>query len=368
MQYHGSERRSRPLKLGFLGGGRNSAVGYTHYVASRLDGEFNVVAGCFSQSSEVNQATAAQFGVTQDRLYCSWDALLDGEREKLDAVCILTPTPCHAEMTTAALEAGFNVISEKAMATSLNEAQLIRETVRRTGKTFTMTFNYTGYPMVREAKAMIADGRIGKIQQIYCEMPQESFALASKRPQPWRERDYEIPCVSLDLGVHVHHLVDYLSGGRKYERFQSVEGAFGKIPKVVDTVSVIAHYEGQLFVSLMWGKANLGCRNGLKIRVFGEKGALEWCQADAERLLFCDDQGELKILDRGSQGLIEADAPRYNRFKVGHPAGFIEAFANLYADFATVLAQPDATQLPEYGVDVALQGIEALDQIHRKAN
>ena len=360
-------RKSRPLKLAFLGGGNSSAVGYTHYVASRLDRRFELVSGCFSRTPAVNQATAHHFGVSQNRLYDSWRALLDAESEQVDAVCILTPTPSHAEMTIAALEAGFNVISEKAISTSVSEARLIQQTVQQSGKVFVVAFNYTGYPMVREAKAMIADGRIGRLQQIYCEMPQEGFALAATKPQSWRMHDYEIPCVSLDLGVHVHHLVSYLSEGRQCKNFESIEGSFGRIPGVVDTVSVIARYEGDLIASLMWGKANLGYRNGLKIRVFGEKGALEWCQADPERLSFCNDQGKPTILDRGSPGLIEAGASRYNRFKVGHPAGFIEAFANLYGDFATFLSHPRTVEASQYGADIALEGIAAMDQFHRRA-
>ena len=360
-------RKSRSLKLACLGGGNSSAVGYTHYVASRLDRHFELVSGCFSQTPSVNQATADHLGISQNRLYDSWRALLDAECEQVDAVCILTPTPSHAEMAIAALESGFNVISEKAISTSVNDARLIQQTVQKTGKVFLVAFNYTGYPMVREARAMVADGRIGKLQQIYCEMPQEGFALDTTKPQSWRMHDYEIPCVSLDLGVHVHHLVSYLSEGRRCKSFESIEGSFGRVPGVVDTVSVIARYEGDLIANLMWGKANLGYRNGLKIRVFGERGALEWYQADPERLAFCNDQGKPTMLDRGSTGLIEAGATRYNRFKVGHPAGFIEAFANIYGDFATFLSHPSTAEASQYGADIAVEGIVAMDQFHRRA-
>ncbi len=355
----------RPLRLAFLGGGQNSAVGYTHYLAARMDGFFEVVAGCFSRDAKVNQQTGWAFAVPEDRIYQSIDGLLSKESGQIDAVCVLTPTPNHAETVVKCLQAGFNVICEKAIATSVAECQQIESALAATDRFFGITFNYAGYPMVREARQIIQTGVLGRIQQIHCEMPTEHFARQGANPQSWRKKDYTIPCVSLDLGVHVHHLVHYLSGGKKPLLLKSSQASYGKVKQVVDTVAALAEYEDDLLVSLMWGKAALGYRNGLRIRVFGERGALEWYQMEPEVLHHATEDGQRYVIDRGQNGLLEASKLRYNRFKAGHPAGFVEAFANIYADFAQCLVGGSETQATtqNFSADVAVQGIAMLERM-----
>lgn len=355
---------SRKLHLGFIGGGLNSAVGYTHFAATRLDGLFELVAGSFSRHHDVNQETAQRFGVDQDRCYWSTTDMLSAEAGRLDAICILTPTPNHAEVITAVLKAGFNVICEKAMVTSTAEAGEVLAAVEASGRQLFVTFNYSGYPMVREAKAIIASGQLGAVQQVYCEMPSEGFSRVEANPQDWRRQDYEIPCVSLDLGVHVHQMVDYLLGGRCCDNFTSWEASFGRVPEVIDTVSMTGVYQGPILVNLMWGKAALGTTNGLKFRIFAEQGSLEWSQCDPEFLQISDSKGVTRVLERGQQHLKIANAGRYNRFKAGHPAGFIEAFANIYADFHAALEGSDTSASDSFGVHVATSGLELLSQIH----
>ena len=354
-----------PLRLAFLGGGQNSAVGYTHYLAARMDGFFEVVAGCFSRDAEVNRQTGRAFAVSEDRIYQSIDGLLSKEAGQIDAVCVLTPTPNHAETVIKSLQAGFNVICEKAIATSVAECRQIESALAASDRFFGITFNYAGYPMVREARQIIQTGALGRIQQIYCEMPTEHFARQGANPQSWRKKDYAIPCVSLDLGVHVHHLVHYLSGGKKPLLLKSSQASYGKVKQVVDTVAALAEYEDDLSVSLMWGKAALGYRNGLRIRVFGERGALEWYQMEPEVLHHATEDGQRYVIDRGQNGLLEASKLRYNRFKAGHPAGFVEAFANIYADFAQCLVGGSETQAitENFSADVAVQGIVMLERM-----
>jgi predicted dehydrogenase len=358
---------SRKLRLGFIGGGLNSAVGYTHFVATRLDGLFDVVAGCFSRHQEINQETAQRFSVPQNRCYQSAAEMLSAEVGRLDAVCILTPTPHHAEMISAVLKAGFHVICEKAMVTSNAEAGEVLAAVEASGQQLFVTFNYAGYPMVREAKAIIASGQLGAVQQVYCEMPTEGFARVEANPQDWRRQDYDIPCVSLDLGVHVHQMVHYLLGGRSCDNFTSWEASFGKVPGVIDTVSMTGVYQGPVLVDLKWGKAALGAANGLKFRIFAEHGSLEWSQFDPELLKIADSNGTTQVLERGQQNLQIANEGRYNRFKAGHPAGFIEAFANIYTDFHAALVGSDGSARESFGVHVATSGIELLSQIHAAA-
>lgn len=351
-----------PMRLGFIGGGTNSAVGYTHFLASRLDGLFDVVAGCFSKDPDVNAASADYFGIDSERCHPSSEALF--ESEDLDAICVLTPTPDHKSRVIAALRAGFDVICEKALATSVSESQEIAKVQKETGRRLLVTFNYVGYPMVREARAMIRAGAIGTLQQIYCEMPQESFARSVSNPQSWRRRDYDIPCVSLDLGVHVVHMVDYLASGSACNLIAATENTFGNFAEVVDTVNVLASCGHNTLVNMMWGKAALGNSNGLRFRVFGDEGSLEWEQALPERMRYCTKDGSIRTLERGQEGLLEANSARYNRFKAGHPAGFVEAFANIYADFATAM-RDGAGEEPIYDVSSAHKGLCLLHDIHQ---
>ncbi len=365
-EYRVDPRQKRALQVGFVGGGINSAVGYTHFLASRLDALFHVASGCFSRNSEINRQTASQFGVPISRCYHSIEEFLQAEADSLDAICILTPTPNHAENVTAALNAGCDVICEKAMATSVSEGKLIQDAERESGRKLMVTFNYVGYPMVREARAIIASGGIGRPQQVYCEMPQESFSRTEASPQAWRRRDYEIPCVSLDLGVHVHHLVYYLTGFNKYKSISAIENSFGKVSGVIDTVCCVGQNQSGM-VNLMWSKSALGYANGLRFRIFGESGSLEWCQANPELLVFCDELGERRILERGQRGLLEANRPVYNRFKAGHPAGFVEAFANIYGDFSQILHNDGDEKLQIFNSSIAKQGLDFLSAIHEIA-
>ncbi len=356
-------RTRRRMKIAFLGGGMNSAVGYTHFLASRLDGCFDLIAGCFSRDQSTNFATAARLGVEQSRCYESLAKMLEAEADVLDAVCILTPTPDHLESVLEALRAGLNVICEKALAASLQDADLIKAALEESGQKLMVTFNYAGYPMVREARAKIAAGHLGRIHHIQCEMPQESFALDSANPQPWRRKDYGIPCVSLDLGVHVHHMVHYLMGGVSFRNVSAVEACNGNVPDVVDSVSVLAECCGNLVVDLMWGKVFLGHSNGLRFRLYGDLGSLMWEQSTPELLRHSDKTGSRNILERGQPNLLEANKAEYNRFKAGHPAGFVEAFANIYSDFHSIIAGAGPDQ-DTYTVDSALQGLRFLSSVH----
>ncbi len=324
----------KPLNIAFIGGALNSAVGYTHFNASRLDGHFKVEAGCFSRSVEQNENTARIYGVQPDRSYPDWRTLIACEQGNLDALVILTPTPSHAEITVAALERGFAVICEKALATSRAQCLEIFEAVRQNEGYLAVTYNYSGYPMIRELRRIINEGRLGKLQQIHIEMPQEGFLRSNANPQDWRRQDYTVPTVSLDLGVHVHHLVDFLTGGLRPIALVAEQASYGHLPDIVDNVYCIARYENGLRVQTWWGKTALGHRNGLRVRVYGYKASAEWYQIDPEVLRWADNDGHHHLLDRGSNDAKIAQEKRYNRFKSGHPSGFIEAFANLYADFA----------------------------------
>lgn len=332
---------NRPLKLGFIGGGINSAVGETHFIAAQMDDLFGVEAGCFSKQPEINRQTAQRRHIAEERLYATWKAMLEAEQDRLDAVVVLTPTPEHTPVVLAALEQGLAVICEKALAVSSHDARLIEQSLAEHAGTLFVTYNYTGYPMLRELRAIIHDGRIGRIEQIHIEMPQEGFARLNRDgepmiPQQWRLRDGALPTISLDLGVHLHHIVDFLTGARPLEVVAS-QASLGQFRQVIDNINAIVHYTDGIECGMWYSKAALGHRNGLRVRVYGELGAAEWFQMDPERLLLHDNRGHTTHLDRACIDVKLAHLPRYNRFKAGHPAGFMAAFANLYADIASCL-------------------------------
>ena len=331
-----------PLKIGFIGGGLNSAVGNTHRISSQMDRRWRLDAGCFSTDDDVNRETASQWGLDQSRVYDDWRVLLSREQGQLDAICLLTPTPMHAEMAIEALNHGFAVICEKTMATSSKEAAAICQAVEANKAFFAVTFNYTGYPMLRELRQMIIGGTLGVLNLIQIEMPQEGYARLNKqgepsKPQAWRLKDNEIPIISLDLGAHLHHMIYFLSGEKPLQVIAD-QTSYGFFKHVTDNVICLARYTGSLRSQIWYSKMALGHRNGLRVRVYGDKGSAEWFQLEPEELIFNDIYGKRQIIDRAS--CVElADQLRYNRFKSGHPAGFIEAFANHYYDLADSLLE-----------------------------
>ena len=362
---------TQSLNIAFIGGAVSSAVGHTHFNASRLDGHFRVVAGCFSRDVENNEKTAHIYGVSPQRTYTNWLSLLDQEREQLDAVVILTPTPSHVDIVIVALESGYNVICEKALGTSSEECQRIIDARNKFQQYLAVTFNYSGYPMVRELRRMISEGLLGTLHQIHIEMPQEGYLRDNANPQYWRRCDYAVPTVSLDLGVHVHHLIDFLSNGLKPVLLSGEQASYGKFRGIIDNVYCFAQYEKNLRVQAWWGKTALGYRNGLRVRVFGDKASAEWYQMKPEDLKWADNEGRQYSIDRGSCEAKTAQETRYNRFKAGHPSGFIEAFANLYADIAEDVREFKAGKKPinpfVYSAEKALEGLSMMESINNAA-
>lgn len=359
------------LRLAFLGGAANSAVGRVHRIAVDMDQRLELVAGCFSRRPEINLASAREYGIDPAHAFASLDELLERAGDLIDAVVILTPTDQHETQVLRCLRAGLPVICEKALATSVAEIESIAACRAETEGFLAVTYNYTGYPMLRELKRLVDIGHFGNLEQIHVEMPQDGFVRLSNEgkplvPQAWRLRDGVVPTISLDLGVHLHMMVRFLSSALPLEVVAS-SSTYGNFPGVVDNVSCIVRYSSNLTCNVWYSKTALGYRNGLKLRLFGDRGAAEWLQENPEYLSVTDRHGTKSILDRASGQTREACLPRYTRFKVGHPAGFIEAFANYYSDVAAALAAHldgrPAKGPYVFGVDEALQGINLLQAI-----
>lgn len=360
-------RKMRRLKLAFIGGGLNSAVGTTHKIASQMDDRFELVAGCFSRDKDVNKHTGEQWYT--ENVYSNWKDLLNSEKNKIDAITILTQTPFHTEIVREAIKLGYPVICEKALTASISDVIKIKEDIKKYNGYLAVTYNYTGYPMVRELRSIIKQNKLGRVQQVHIEMPQEGFARLGSDgkpmvPQKWRLRDEAIPTVSLDLGVHLHSLVYFLTAENPIDVI-AVQNSFGFFRQIIDNVICIAKYSNDVICNIWYSKAALGYRNGLRVRVYGEQGAAEWYQMEPERLFLRDNKGHEQTLDRGSLDANISLRPRYNRFKAGHPAGFIEAFANLYSDIADSLLG----HASEYvlGIDEALEGLYMLEAIAKSS-
>jgi len=363
-----------PLNLGFLGGSVSSAIGPAHRAAAALDGKWLIAAGCFSRNPVVNRDTANEYGVAPARLHSDWRAMIAAECHALDAIAVLTPTPDHAAMVAACLDAGLPVICEKALATNSRDAATLRDLRQRRGGFLALTYNYSGYPMVRELRNIIRAGRLGRLIHFQVEMPQEGFVRTDLRgappvPQPWRLVDGTIPTIMLDLGVHLHHLLHYLTGARP-ERVVAQSGSHGWFADVVDDVSALIRYAGGFYGQAWFSKSAMGQRNGMRLRLYGTLGAAEWHHAEPEELRISHADGRREILDRAGATAV-ASLPRYARFKPGHPAGFIEAFGNLYADLATALRQWQMTggfaSDEIFGAELAVEGLALLEAMQRSA-
>jgi len=336
-----------------------------------MDRRFELVSGCFSRDTETNRLTAQEWGVSSDRTYGDIFEMLDGEKGRIDLIAILTPVHAHAPVIAACVEMGFDVISEKPLSGSVDDCQVISDALTRYPRFLAVTMNYTGYPMVRELRERIRRGDLGSVHSVRMTMQQESFVRrgpdgTTPRPQAWRLIDGEIPTVSLDLGTHVVHMYKFLFGSFP-QRVMSRMDSFGSFPEVIDDVDVLMESDTGPFFHGWWGKSALGYPNGLSVEVFGSAGSAKWVQMDPEHLMVRTPDGIEHKIHRGSRDCIVASLPRYNRFKAGHPDGFIEAFANCYSDIADAWQGKNSTGDFVCDVHEGTKSISVLDAATRSA-
>ncbi|MDA7818352.1 Gfo/Idh/MocA family oxidoreductase [Sulfurimonas sp.] len=358
--------KDRKLKVAFLGGGINSAIGRTHKIAIEMDNRYELVAGCFSRVSNINNNSAKEYNVSLQRVYNNLDGLIENEKDNIDAIIILTPTPNHKGEVIKCLQSNIPVICEKALASSSEEVLEIKEALEKYKGFLAVTYNYTGYPMLRELKDMVDSGKLGTLEQVHIEMPQESFARLDKngnpqKPQEWRLSDNSLPTISLDLGTHTHDLTSFLTGEQPIE-LVAIQNSLGSFSQVIDNTIAIANYTNNIVSNIWYSKAALGHRNGLRVRIYGTIGSAEWYQLEPETLHFNDNKGNKMVIDRGSLDVNVTSDLRYNRFKAGHPSGFIEAFANHYSDIADYLLEEEKNSFV-FGVDDAFEGLQMLEAI-----
>lgn len=321
------------IPVAVIGGGSNSAVGYAHFSAINLSNKFEIITGVFSRHTEINKNTAETYGISSSKLYEDYKVMLEKEKNNIEAVIVLTPSNQHAEQVIYAMKLGIPVVCEKSLTINSKEIKKIKALAKK--NFLSVVYNYVCYPMMKELKEMVNRGDFGKIIQVQAEMQQEGFLRlkngAPMKPQDWRLLDRDVPVISLDLGVHIYSIIKTLTRETPIE-VTGTENNFGNFGGIIDDVNCLVKYSGGMVCNMWFSKTALGSRNGLRIRVYGTKKSAEWYQAEPEQLKMADNSGKVYTLDRSSEGSIVSNASRYNRFKVGHPSGYIEALANFYED------------------------------------
>lgn len=342
----------RKLRLGMVGGGQGAFIGGVHRMAARLDGEWELVAGALSSDPERAKASALELGISNERAYGSFEDMVRAESARddpIDAVSIVTPNHMHAGPAIAFLNAGFHVICDKPMAATMDDAQAIAKAAQSSGKQFILTHNYTGYPLMRQAREMIARGDLGDLRVVQVEYAQDWLAEATDNKQAsWRTdpaRAGAGGCVG-DIGTHAFNLASYVSGAR-VESLSADLHSFVDGRQVDDNVQVMLRFSGGAKGMLWASQVAIGNENGLKLRVYGTKGGIEWAQENPNQMSFARFGEPKQILTRGGAGQTSA-AERVTRIPAGHPEGYLEGFATIYYEAAEMIRKADDERpLPE---------------------
>jgi len=334
------EAIGRRLRLAMVGGGPGSVIGEVHRIAARLDGHYDIVASALSSDPERSHQSGQAIGVSANRAYKSWQALIESEaqrEDRADVVAVMTPNDSHYEICSAALEAGFHVLCDKPLTTDLGTAVDLARKVRVTGAEFCLTHCYTGYPMVRQARDMVRSGVIGPIRQIHLQYVQGWFAL-DDAASGWRLDPARVggSAILIDIGTHAHHLGSYVSGLDLTSLCADI-GHVVPSRKVDDYGSLLLRYTNDARGSMWVTNAAAGAEHGLSFRIFGETGGLEWHQEVPNRLAHRRRDGFEEIVTRRKDRLVTDSARVVTRVEIGHPEGYLEAFANLYSDLARAI-------------------------------
>lgn len=348
--------RRGPIRLAMVGGGPGSFIGPVHRMAAELDGRIRLVAGAFSRDPAKSAAQAAAWGLADDRSYADYGAMLAAEAARADGaelVAVVTPNHLHFQVAAATLRAGLHVMSDKPATLDLAEARALARVVAGAGKLYGLTHVYTGYPMVREARELVRRGDLGVIRKVVVEYSQGWLSKPIEREgdkqAAWRSDPAQSGvggCIG-DIGVHAFNLAEFISGAR-------VERLCADVSTVVpgraldDDCNVLLRFAGGARGVLVSSQISAGARNGLRIQVYGEAGGLTWSHERHTELTVDWLEGPSQTLHAGSPYL-SAAARAAGRIPTGHPEGFIEAFANLYREFADAIAEgrADAGLVPD---------------------
>ena len=368
------------LNWGMIGGGEGSQIGPAHRISAGLDGLFHMTAGALDVDPDRGRAYAQSLGITADRAYGDWREMLDGEAardDRIDLVTVATPNDTHYEITKAFLQAGFHVLCEKPMTMNADEAQDIVDTARTSGRICAVNYGYSGYPLVRHMRAMVAGGELGAVRLVKAEFAHGFHADAGDADNPrirWRYDPAQIgPSAQFaDCGIHVLHMASYVAGQEAAEL--SADFISGIATRSLeDDAMVNIRMDGGAHLRLWTSAIAVGRMHGLTLQVFGEKGGLAWEQQWPDQLRWTPVGGRTQIIERGAPDL-SPEADRASRVTIGHAEGMPLAFANIYADLAEVIlaaregrdAHPAATSYPT-AVD-GLRSMAAIEAAVRSAH
>ncbi len=363
--------------MGMVGGGRGAFIGAVHRMAANLDGKIELVAGCFSSNPEKSKLSGEDFFLDPSRIYTSYVEMAEVEGklpsgERIDFVSIVTRNDLHFPVAKAFLDAGIHIVCEKPMAFSLKEAQELKKIVDESGLVFALTHNYTGYPMVKEARAMVKSGKLGRILKIVAEYPQ-GYAVGAIKEQAegaisnWRTD----PCVAGvsncigDIGSHAENLARYITG-LELEQIAADLNTFIPGRELDDDGSMLVRYEGGARGVLFASQISTGDENNLNIRIYGTDASLEWHQEHPNELIVKFADAPRQVWRRGNS-YNGPEAAKYTRLPFGHPEAFIEAFANIYLaageaisdHLAGIYPRPEGYDFPS--VDDGVEGMAFIE-------
>ncbi|MFH5886117.1 Gfo/Idh/MocA family protein [Halalkalibaculum sp. DA3122] len=364
----------RKLKYGMVGGGPGAFIGEVHRMAAALDGRIELVAGAFSSSAEKSKQKGRELNLDPSRIYDSYEEMVEKESqlpegERIDFVSIVTPNFLHHPVAKTFIEAGFHVVCDKPMTKTVEEAEELCRLVDEHDTVFALTHNYTGYPMVKEARQLVKDGKLGEIRKIVVEYPQGWLAQPVDNKQAnWRTDPKKAGVSSAvgDIGSHAENLVEYITG-LQIESLIADINTFVEGRELEDDANVLVHYKGGARGILYCSQVSVGEENSLRIRAYGTDAAIEWKQEDPNYLHLLHPGGPEETYKRGNEYL--SDVARHNtRIPPGHPEGFIEAFANIYLNFANTLeARLSGEEPGEFDLDfpTVQDGARGVDFIHK---
>lgn len=354
--------KERKLKMGMVGGGSDAFIGAIHRRAALMENQIELVCGNFSVSPEISRSSGRSYFLPDDRIYDSYQEMFEKEmqlpeEERMDFVTIVTPNKWHFEPAMMALDRGFNVVIDKPITFSLEEAKLLRDKVEETGLTLALTHVYSGYPAVKEAKARIASGELGKIRKVYAEYTQgwlsQRIELEGGNNAGWRtnpKQTGKAGCMG-DIGTHVWHLLEYITSLEVQEVCADLNTFLDGRAVDDDGATFLRFQEGVSGV-LMATQIATGEANNIRIRIYGDKGGIEWRQMEPNILHLKWGNKPMEQLYMGSNEHLSDLAKWNTRTPSGHPEGFIEAFANIYRNFAlTVMAKRKNEQPNEFMLD-----------------
>jgi predicted dehydrogenase len=337
---------NRKLRYGMVGGGHGGFIGAAHRMAAQLDGQIELVAGCFSADAGKSRQCGEDLMLASERVYSNYEEMVEHEAgrpadERLDFVSIVTPNHLHEPVATAFLANGFHVVCDKPLARTLDEAVALREAVRRSGRIFALTHNYPGYPMVKEAREIVRRGELGTIIKLVTEYPQgwllDNIEASGQKQATWRTDPARggSSCCIADIGTHAEHLGRYIAG-LEIEAICAEFTTFVAGRPLEDDGNLLVRYKGGAKGVLYASQVSCGEENNLSIRIYGTNGALAWKQEHPNELVHHPKGECARILRRGNDYLSES-AKKFTRLPFGHPEGYIEAFANVYLEVAAAI-------------------------------